>query len=150
MGESYFQFSEEKKRLFQAFRTATDDDPGPASRMHWPDLDDWSYSPFESVRSGDILDVFGTYLREVQVRTCSALLELQIFSEPGSRKGIYRIRGMGRLVGVVRALRSRLRRKADFTRAWARGDLLRMMDKILSETGYLQPGLAFAIYQKRT
>ena len=153
VGESYFQFSEEKKRLFQAYRTATAEDAGRNMQIQWPDLNDWNYSPFERARSGDILDVFGSYLHNVRVGTCSALFELTIFAEPAfnmSRAGIYRIRGMGRLVGVVRALQSRLRRKANFTRAWARGDLLRMMDKILSETGYLQPGLAFAIYQKRT
>ena len=150
VGESYFQFSEEKKQLFQAFRTATAEDAGQSSRIQWPDLDDWNYSPFESVRSGDILNVFGTYLREIQVRTCSALLELQLATQPTARIGVYRFRGMGRLVGALRALRSRLRRKANFTRSWARGDLLHMMDRILSETGYLQPGLALAIYQKRT
>ena len=150
VGESYFQFSEEKKRLFQAFRTATAEAAGQNSRIQWPDLDKWNYSPFESVRSGDILNVFGTYLREVQVRSCSALLELQLAAQPIARTGIYRVRGMGRLVGAVRALRSRLQWKANFTRAWARGDLLFMMDKILAETGYLQPGLALAIYQKRT
>ena len=57
---------------------------------------------------------------------------------------------MGRLVGALRAIRSRLQRNANFTRAWARGDLLFMMDRILAETGYLQPGLALAVYQKRT
>lgn len=153
VGESYFQFSEEKKRLFQAFRTATAEDAGRNMQIQWPDLDNWNDSPFESVRSGDILDVFGTYLRNVRVGTCSALFELTLFAEPAlntSRTGIYRIRGVGRLVGAIRALRSRLRRKANFTRAWSKGDLLIMMDKILSETGYLQPGLAFAIYQKRT
>ncbi|MCH8901040.1 MAG: methyltransferase domain-containing protein [Chloroflexi bacterium] len=153
VGESFFQFSEEKKRLFQAFRTATAEDAGRNMLIQWPDLDNWTDSPFESVRSGDILDVFGTYLRNVRVGTCSALFELTLFAEPAvntSRTGIYRIRGMGRLVGALRALRSRLRRKANITRAWAKGDLLIMMDRILSETGYLQPGLAFAIYQKRT
>ena len=156
VGESYLQFSEEKKRLFQAFRTATAEDAGRNMQIQWPDLNDWNYSPFESVRSGDILDVFGTYLREARVRTCSSLLELQLFAgltaqgEPTARTGIYRVRGMGRLVGALRAMPSRLKRKANLTRAWARGDLLLMMDKILSETGYLQPGLALAIYQKRT
>ena len=150
VGESYFQFSEEKKRLFQAFRTATAEDAGQNSRIQWPDLNDWKYSPFESVRSGDILNVFGTYLREVQVRSCSALLELQLAAPLIVKADVYPVRGMGRLVGAFRAIRSRLQRKANFTRAWARGDLLFMMDKILAETGYLQPGLALAIYQKRT
>ena len=154
VGESYFQFSDEKKRLVQAFRNATHDNPGPHTRIQWADRNDWPYSPFESARSGEILEVFARYLDEVQVRTASAFLQLALSGVPPkpsrARSAIFRIRGMGRVLRAARAVREKLLKpKVNSTRAYARGELRYMLDRILCDTGYLKPGTAFAIYQKR-
>ena len=153
VGESYFQFSEEKKRLFETLVDATQDDPGRALPIQWPDRGSWAFSPFESVRSGEILDVFGRYLREVRVRTAGALLALTLIAAPGSgspQTGGGRFRRLRRLARAGRALRARLLRpKLDIARGRAREELLFALDRIVCEAGYLQPGLAFAIYRKR-
>jgi SAM-dependent methyltransferase len=153
VSESYFQFSEEKKRLFQAFVDATPDHPGRASPIQWPERSSWVFSPFESVRSGEILDVFGRYLEEVRVRKVGALLSLTLFvrrgSAPPQESGDLSSRRR-RLLHISAALRAKLRRpRIDVARGRARGELLFMLDRIVTDTGYLQPGRAFAIYRKR-
>jgi hypothetical protein len=57
---------------------------------------------------------------------------------------------LGRLLRAARVLRARLRRpKIDVARGIARTELLFMLDRIVTDTDYLKPGLAFAIYRKR-
>jgi SAM-dependent methyltransferase len=153
VGESYFQFSEEKKRLFQALAQATMDYPGRSAPIQWPDRSNWTFSPFESARSEEILDVFGRYLEEVRVRTVGALLSLTMFAQGGSappQSCAALSSRWRRLLSASAALRARLRRRRiDVDRARARTELLFMLDRIVTETGYLKPGLAFAIYRKR-
>jgi hypothetical protein len=153
VSESCFQFSEEKKRLFQALTDATLDPPRRASPIRWPDRGNWAFSPFESVRSGEILEVFGRYLEEVRVREVGALLSLTLFvaAGPASPRQSGRLSDRrGRLLRAGAALRARLRRpKLDLARGRARTELLFMLDRITTDTGYLKPGLAFAIYRKR-
>jgi SAM-dependent methyltransferase len=152
VGESYFQFSEEKKRLFQALAQATMDYPGRSAPIQWPDRSNWTFSPFESARSEEILDVFRRYLEEVRVRTVGALLSLTMFAQGGSAPPQSRaaLSTRWRRLLSAAALRARLRRrKIDVDRARARTELLFMLDRIVTETGYLKPGLAFAIYRKR-
>ena len=72
VAESYFQFAEEKKRIYQTFIDATRHGAEPPFTIDWPSRDNWTFSPFESVRSGEILDVFGRYLLPLCVRTASA------------------------------------------------------------------------------
>lgn len=153
VSESCFQFSEEKKRLFQALMDATLDHPGRAPPIHWPDRGNWTFSPFESVRSEEILDVFARYLEEVRVRKVGALLSLTIFvgrgSPPRQESGSLSS-GWRRLRRASAALRAKLRRlRIDVARGRARTELLFMLDRIVTETGYLKPGLAFAIYRRR-
>lgn len=150
--ESYFQFSEEKRQLLEAYVEARH---GSSREVHWPDRGDWQFSPFESVRSEEILDVFGRYLDEVSVRTSGALLMPMLFtnrvaepSRPAAPAG-----------GIMRRLRNAARRRLVRLvapngrprpiRAMTDPFLL-MVDAILCDTGYLRPGLAFAIYRKRT
>jgi len=153
VSESYLQFSEEKKRLFQALRDATPDHPGRASPIQWPDRSNWIFSPFESVRSAEILDVFGWYLEEVRVRKVGALLSLTLFvgresAPPQQSGGLFS--SWACLLRASAALRAKLRRpKIDVARGRARTELLFMLDRIVTDTGYLKPGLAFVIYQKR-
>jgi len=153
VSESRFRFSEEKRGLFQALAEATADRPGRASPIQWPDPDNWIFSPFESVRSEEILDVFGWYLEEVRIRKVGALLSLTLFvgREPSPLQQSGRLSGSwGGLLRAGGALRARLRRpKIDVARGKARTELLFMLDRIITDTGYLKPGLAFAIYRKR-
>lgn len=153
VSESRFQFSEEKKRLFEALMDATLDYPEQAAHIQWPDRSNWIFSPFESVRSGEILDIFGRYLDEVRVRGVGALLSLTIFvrrgaAPPQEKHGLSS--GWRRLLRASAALRAKVRRpKMDVARRRARTELLFTLDRILTDTGYLTPGLAFAIYRKR-
>ena len=73
VGGSHFRFDVEKKRMFETFMSAAQDSSEPRYNIPWPDRDDWTYSPFESVRSGEILDVFGTYLVPLRIKTAGAL-----------------------------------------------------------------------------
>jgi SAM-dependent methyltransferase len=152
VSESGFRFSEEKKRLFEALAGATADHPRGPAPIQWPDSDNWGFSPFESVRSGEILEVFGRYLEEVRVRKAGTLLSLTMFvgAVPASPQQRGRLSSRrGRLLRAGAALRARLRRpKIDAARERARTDLLFMLDRIITDSGYLKPGLAFAIYRK--
>lgn len=153
VAESRFQFSEEKKRLFEAYADATRTDRDQPMPIRWPDLEHWVYSPFESVRSGEILEILGRYLREERVRTANALLGLTLFGPPQLPAALPTNAGLLRPRRLVRAVASLLagvrpaRREA--AREMATGDLLFELDSIVCDTGYLKPGLAFAIYRKR-
>ena len=148
VGESYFQFSNEKKRLFEAFALATQGKRA-LSGIHWPARAAWPFSPFESVRSAEILDVFGRYLREERLRTSSALLQLLLFASPNAP----RLLGTGlakQRKRVFAALRRRLvRSKPPLVRRLATGKLLFALDSLACDAGYLRPGLAFGVYRKR-
>lgn len=153
VSESGFQFSEEKIRLFEALTEATGADQAGASAIRWPDAENWNFSPFESARSGEILDVFAGYLREVSLRTAGALLGLSLITSPG--RGPSPARGarsaIPRPVRRVRAaLRRMFRRRTDNVPGQdARLALLILVDRMVSETGYLKPAAAFATYRKR-
>ncbi len=153
VSESYFQFSEEKKRLYRTFIDATEDNRGRATPIQWPDRGNWIFSPFESIRSGEILDIFGRYLQEVRVRTANALLGLSLFAGPRPARPQAsggRFRGLRRMRRAGAALRARvLGPKPNLARGFARGELLFTLDSIVCDTGYLKPGLAFGIYRKR-
>ena len=148
VGESYFQFSEEKKRLFKAFVLATQ---GKLARsgIPWPAREAWPFSPFESVRSAEILDVFGRYLREERLRTSSALLQLLLFASPNAPRllGTGLAKQRARVFSAVR--RTLVRSKPSLDRRLATGELLFALDSVFCDTGYLRPGLAFAVYRKR-
>lgn len=151
VGESYFQFSEEKRRLYQTFLDATQDGSGRRGTVHWPDRGDWQHSPFESIRSDEILGVFRRYLHEEQVTTSASLLMLLLFEQPEvvQRNSLLR-RALNRVrQSPLARLRRLLNSQVDLERQIARGDLLFLLDSILCDTGYLRPGLAFGIYRKR-
>ncbi len=59
VGEARFQFAEEKKRVLEAaLRQAAVRRPVLRSwQAVWPDAADWTYSPFEAVRSDETLEV---------------------------------------------------------------------------------------------
>lgn len=149
VSESYFQFDDEKKRLFQNLADATADGQRPAQPIPWPDPAGWTFSPFESARSGEILGVLAQHLREVSVRTAGPLLALTFvaFAAQAQMNG-------GSPPRLGRRLRNALLERlggqqVDAARVKAKQELLFQLDSILSDTGYFKPGLAFAIYQKR-
>jgi SAM-dependent methyltransferase len=152
--ESRLQFSEEKKRLFEMFMDATRDSYQPRPEFRWPDRDNSAFSPFECARSEEILEIFGRYLEEVSVQTAGALTTSQLWVErlgfqPPSESS--RMRALAR---EVRRTASRLRQmmlgqRLDVALARSRENLLFSIDRIVSETGFLKPFLAFAIYRRR-
>lgn len=140
--ESYFQFAEEKKRIFDMFHTATRDASEPGYKMNWPSRDDWKFSPFESVRSGDILEVFERYLVPLRLRTSGALLAVELFMHPNDRRG--------RIRSALERLRTLfVGRPLSLVHGISRGTLLYMLDGLLCDSGRLVPGTAFGIYGKR-
>jgi len=145
VSESYFQFAEVKKRLHELLINATGDEHRLPLRVNWPDRANWTFSPFESVRSGDILEVFGSYLVEESRRTSSSLVGLTIFGvQQATESGITRF--------VRRALQPlllRAGRRGVITRGLTRGQLMFELDSLTCDTGYLEPGLAFVVYGKR-
>jgi SAM-dependent methyltransferase len=152
VGESFYQFPEEKKRMFESFLATGPQ--GPQRKVYWPSREKWTYSPFEGVRSGEILDVFGRYLNEAHLRTASSLIELMLFvgpahAPPGSRSLAERISGRFRRELFKLSLRV-LGARALATRGEiARGQLLMQLDSLTCDSGALKPGLAFAVYRKR-
>ena len=141
VGESYFQFTEEKKRMFQMLMDVAQDSSEPRFKVEWPDRDNWTFSPFESVRSGDILDVFERYLQPVRIATASSLLALTLFVRPDDSSG--------RLRRAIDKVRARLSgRELTITRGISRGELLFLLDSLMCDSGRLVPGQAFGIYGK--
>ena len=142
VGESYFQFADEKKRIFQMFMDATQDSSAPQFKIAWPSRGDWTYSPFESVRSGDVLEVFERYLQPLRIRTSGALLVPTLFVRNDGAGG--------RLARAIRALKSRLiGRRQNIRQGVSRGELLFLLDSVMCDSGRLVPGQAFGIYGKR-
>ena len=142
VGESYFQFTEEKKRIYQTYIDATRNSTEPRSQVVRPSRENWMYSPFESVRSGEILDVFARYLAPLRIRTAGALLALTLFRQPDDSRG-----RLGRVIDEVRT--RLLRRGLSVTSGRARGELLFLIDGLVCDSGRQAPGQAFGIYGRR-
>jgi SAM-dependent methyltransferase len=152
VSETQYDFPEEKKRIFEGFLAMSPD--GPNKKVYWPERENWNYSPFEGVRSGEILDVFSRYLSEAHRRTSSSLIELMLFvgpsaAPPGTRSLRERIAGRLRRELFMAGLRVRGAKALAQPQSVARGGLLKYLDGFLCDSGALQPGLAFTAYRKR-
>jgi SAM-dependent methyltransferase len=153
VAESRFQFCEMKKRVFEAIAYATGPKRTSPYAYDWPHLDPWEHSPFEAVRSGETLEVFRRYLDEVEIRVAGAILILFMYAglhPPDPPKGRRML--LHKLASAVARLRLALTRAQMQRRLFDRqqiGDLLIIVDRIMSEAGCLQPGLAFGVYRKR-
>ena len=159
VAESRLQFCETKKRVFAAIAYATGPRRTAPPAYEWPRLDAWTYSPFEGVRSGEILEIFRSYLEEVELRVAGAFVTLVMFARlpPASPPQGPRI--LPRRLGSALARRWRApgwvqkRRQARLVSrhfdSQQMGDLLIIVDRIVSEAGCLKPALAFAVYRKR-
>jgi SAM-dependent methyltransferase len=153
VAESRLQFSDTKKRVYEAIAYATGPRRKSLPTFDWPNRDNWTYSPFEAIRSGEILEVFRTYLQEVEVRVAGALITLVMFarllapSPPQGRRILpWRLTSAWTRWRIA-ALEARVGKHL-----WDKrqiGDLLIIADRIVSEAGCLQPALAFAVYRKR-
>jgi SAM-dependent methyltransferase len=152
VAESRLQFCEMKKRTFEAIAYATGPRLEAPLRFDWPDTDNWQYSPFEAVRSGDILQVFRTYLQEVELHVAGAMTSLLLYARLPPNPAQPRCTPLRKLTSplarwwTARAasrLRNRMFQKQQL------GDLLIIVDRIVSEAGCLTPALAFGVYRKR-
>lgn len=146
VSESFFQFEEKKKRLYDLLINASGDGRSPPQRVNWPDRSNWTFSPFESVRSSDILSVFGSYLEEASLRTAGSLIGLAIFGRSVQRSDSRLTRAVRRILNRALDMGSQ---KEQVAHGLARGGLLFELDGLCCDTGYLKPGLAFAVYRKR-
>jgi SAM-dependent methyltransferase len=153
VAESRLQFCETKKRVFAAIAYATGPRRTAPPTFEWPDLATWSYSPFEAVRSGEILEVFRTYLEEVELRVAGAILTLVMYARlppPSPPQGGWTLPNrLSSAVAKVRIARAGARLRKRLFDSQELGDLLIIVDRIVSEAGCLKPALAFAVYRKR-
>ncbi len=152
VGEARFQFSEEKKRQFEeAFAEAQARQRSIRRwRAVWPDLDDWTFSPFEALRSDETLGIFRRYLTEVTVRTAGAIVGLIMFVRPPAP------------LGRPKSMKDVLLRRLASLKSWLLRDggsrleintklakQLLPLDRQVSEAGTLTPTNGFAVYRKR-
>jgi SAM-dependent methyltransferase len=153
VAESRFQFCDTKKRVFEAIAYATGPKREAPYAFDWPHLVPWDHSPFEAVRSGEILEIFRNYLDEVELRVAGAIVMLFLSahlhpSSPPQGRWVL----LQRLASVLARLRLALARAQLRRRLYESqqiGDLLIIVDRIVSEAGCLKPALAFAVYRKR-
>jgi SAM-dependent methyltransferase len=142
VSESYFQFTKEKKLMFQLLMDVARDSSEPESKVRWPDRGNWEFSPFESVRSAEILDVFERYLQPLRIRTANSLLGLMVLV----RRDVSTGRLRGAIQSFSRWLLGSQRASEQDTSRW---ELLFLLDSLMCDTGRLLPSQAFAIYAKR-
>ena len=153
VAESRFQYCDTKKRVYEAIAYATGPKREAPYAYDWPHLVPWDHSPFEAVRSGETLEVFRSYLEEVELRVAGAILMLFMFahlhpaSPPRGRRMLpHRLTSAFAKLRLALA-RAQLRRR--LFKSQQLGDLLIIVDRIVSEAGCLKPALAFAVYRKR-
>jgi SAM-dependent methyltransferase len=153
VAESRFQFSDTKKRVFEAIAYATGPRSATPWTYDWPHLVPWDHSPFEAVRSGETLEVFRSYLEEVELRVAGAIVTLMIcagfgpLNPPQGRWNLLRRLAWALTELRIAVAKARLRRR--LFESQQLGDLLIIVDRIVSEAGCLKPALAFAVYRKR-
>lgn len=146
VGEPRFRASETKKRLYEMIYTRQIvRQHGGQQGLVWADESD--LSPFCAVRSNDILSALRSRLREVDVRTAAALTVPLMRSRPADGDALLRHLTKWRIWLAL------LQRRF----AWWRPDLLSaemrreliLVGDVASDAGLLEPGIAFATYQKR-
>jgi len=146
VGERRFIFSETKRRLFE---TLYDRDiarqRGRKPGVIWHDISD--LSPFCGVRSDDILDVFRTYLDEVQVRTAGALVLPMTRTRPVDYEELLQRLPRWKVVSDMLARKLGIRRRLVVDQQFL--DELSLVGDAASEAGLVRPGVAFAVYRKR-
>jgi len=154
VGESYFQYPAHQRRVFEALIRATRlDEP----TFSWPDRSRWDYSPFEAARSGETLEVFRRFMDERVLRTSNALLKMTkaLEKKPASRAPSLAGRVASKIRRTAVSLRTRLLgslvgMESIRRRSAAGSELMYELDGLLSDSRDVIPGLAFAVYAKRS
>jgi SAM-dependent methyltransferase len=147
VGEPRFAFSDAKRRLFEVlYNRDVARQPGRKPGLVWRDASD--LSPFCGVRSDEILDVFRTYLDEVQVRSAATL------TTPMSRSQPVDLEELWAPVPRWKVTRAMLARTIGFRRRNLEANPefiqeLYVVGHVACEAGLLRPGVAFAVYRKR-
>ena len=152
VGEARFQFSEEKKQLFErTFRAIQRRQPQLRHwRVAWPDINDWNYSPFEALRADETLELFRRYLSEVDLRTMGAMFELYLFVKPPGPLGKPQSSAdvLRRRLAYVKRLLLRRQESRSATYMRLLSELVRV-DREVAKSGSLLPASAFAVYKRR-
>jgi SAM-dependent methyltransferase len=145
VGEARFVFSEAKKRLFEAlYHRDLARQRARKAGVRW--MENTDLSPFCGVRSDEILEVFRTYLDEVEVRTSASLAGLVVRMQPVDFEVTFNPSRW-----KVRLARWRKRlgvQSADLLGRRFVNELFTVGD-IATQAGIVRPGVAFAIYRKR-
>ena len=163
VGPTRFRFPPEQRRAFEVIyereRARRPHDTLPA--VQWADFDSGEYSPFEAVRSGEILEVLRGALDEAEVRVKGTVIDLLLFAGlTPDTLGAQPARDIGRWT----KLRSKLRLggasdpggRAAHRLIWETmlsSQCLRelaLADAVLCDSGIAQPLTAFGIYRKRS
>jgi SAM-dependent methyltransferase len=146
VGEPRFGFSEQKRRLFEMlYDRNLGRQRGRRPGVLWHDASD--LSPFCGVRSDEILDVFRTYLDEVQVRTAAALTLPMTRSRPADYDEL--VRRLPRWKVAYEKIAQRLRTRRPLLIRQELLDELCLVGDAACDAGLLRPGIAFAVYRER-
>lgn len=160
VGERRFQFDDEKKRIYeQVFNRDLARQGNRQPGLIWLDTSD--LSPFCGVRSADILDVFRSYLQEVEVRTAGALTVALTRSRPAidethspwiTDDWVLRQPKWRFLLGVLRHKLPWLLGRHESAQSLLDPRFLEELftvGDVLVDANVLKPGVAFATYRKR-
>jgi SAM-dependent methyltransferase len=151
VGEDRFEFADAKKRVFEyLYAREAMRRPGRSPAVTWRGPVD--LSPFCAVRSGEILGVLRMHLDEIAVRTAGTLTIPVLRSRPadGEWPNVRSTRQR-----LLEGLEHRLlplfgclpRGRVPVAREFL--DELTLVGDILTDTGLLAPGNAFAVYRRR-
>jgi SAM-dependent methyltransferase len=152
-GENQFQFSEQKKRIFEyVYNRDVARHPGRRPGVTWLDEHRSSRSPFCGMRSAEIVPVLDEHLARVEVRTAETISGLLVFALPADGATV------GRAHRFVRRALDRARRSIPVLRrlpspALVGRDLLRdlfLVDEIICDAGLFPPMNTFGIWRKRS
>lgn len=143
VGEARFEFSDEKKRLFEVlYHRDLASQRGRKPGVRWLGAED--LSPFCAVRSHEILDVFRTYLDEIEVRTAGALSNVVVSAAPAD--DVFH-------PPMWKILVAKLRKYFGLQRADLMAkkllDELFLVGDVASAAGIVRPAVEFAVYRKR-
>jgi len=147
VGEERFNFSEPKRRLFEMiYNRDLARQRGRRPGLIWLDASD--LSPFCGVRSHETLDVFRSYLDEVQLRTASALTLPMTRTRPVDYDEMVQRLPRYKVVYAMLARKLGIRRQILVGQEFL--DELTLVGDAACEAGLLRPGIAFAVYRKRS
>lgn len=155
VGESRFEFSDEKKRVFEGLWTRAESQAGrePPRSLRWAkfDAEGGVHSPFEAIRSGETLEILRNRLVQSQLRTMGAVVGVMLFARPESQDAAAPEQPKRNLIEKLRSRVEGRRRGVPAHEAeLAAFREFFLFDEVLSDAGVLTPTNAFGIYRKKT